>query len=362
MKKLALFFALVGTSVLMVSCGSQKVVEKTQPVETKTTETTTTVVQQETEKKIEEPKAIIYKDIADSRDPVIETSATLKDDTGIGFNYEGKNLVDNDFSTSWCGTKAGIGDWVSYSFKDPVQAKKMGVLLGFGRDESIYFQNNRVKELKAVFTDVDGKTSEKTFNFSDKYAMNFVDLADVKFKSVKFVISDIYKVNSNPDTCIAELDFWSDYVKNEDASAAMNYYNKYKESQSLRPKNIVSEILVSNNPPNKCGTPVKATSDFVDEKFGVALDAGATSYASAVINSYGKIGDKLTVKWYAGARTEMAPEWALVDTKNDVQVAADCSGKLYVNVSSDVPDWGVHRVEFFNGEKSVGSARFFLVQ
>jgi hypothetical protein len=353
MKKLALMFALVSASVLMISCGSQKVLEKTQPVESKTSTTTTTA---------NEPKAIVYKDISDVRDPVIETSATLKDDTGIGFNYEGKNVLDNDFSTSWCGTKAGIGDYISFNFKDPVQAGKMGILPGYGRDESIYFGNNRIKEMKAVFTDVDGKTSEKTFNLPDKYAMNFVDLADVKFKSVKLVVNDIYKASNDPDTCIAELDFWSDYVKNEDASAAMNYYNKYKESQALRPKNIVSKILFSNSAPNKCGTPVKATSDFVDEKFGVALDAGATSYASAVINNYGKIGDKLTVKWYAGARTEMAPEWTLVDTKSDIQVVADCSGKLYVNAASGVPDWGLYRVEFFNGEKSVGAASFFLAE
>ena len=176
MKKLALVLALVSASVLMISCSSKKVDEK---------------VQQETVKKTDESKAVVYKDVADVRNLELGASATLQDDTGVGFNYDSKNLMDNDFSTSWCGTKEGVGDKVRFYFNDPVEAKKIGILPGFGRDENIYFKNNRIKELKATFTDEDYKTITKTFNFPDKYQMNFMDLGDVKFRAVEFYIGDV---------------------------------------------------------------------------------------------------------------------------------------------------------------------------
>lgn len=361
MKKLVLVFTLASASFLISGCGSQKVAEKVKTVEMP-------VVQQETVKKKDEPKIVVYKNVADVRNLDLTTSATLQDDTGVGFNYEGKNLMDNDFSTSWCGTKKGIGDAIVYTFKEPVKAKKFGILPGFGRDEKIYFKNNRVKELGIVFTDVDGKMTDKLVSFPDKYQMDFVDLSDAKFQSVSFVVTDIYKGDESSDTCIAELDFWSDYVKNEDATAAMNYYNKYKEDEALRPKNIVSEVLISNNAPNECGTPVKSSSDFVYEngvsmdKYGMSLNVGDHVYASVVVNEFGKIGDKLTAKWYAGAKPDMPPGWTLVDTNKDVPVTEDCNGKLYLNVTSKKPFWGGYRIKFFNGEKEVGSANFSMAQ
>lgn len=378
MKKLALFSVLVLTSFFAISCGSQKVVEKTQPVETKTTTTTTAVVQQETEKKIEEPKAIIYKDIADSKDPVIETSATLKDDTGIGFNYEGQNVLDIDFSTAWCGTKEGVGDWISYSFKEPVQAEKLGILPGFGRDEKIYFKNNRVKELKAVFTDVDGKTSEKTFSFPDKYQMNFVDLADVKFKSVKFVVSDIYKVNSKPDTCIAELDFWSDYVKNEDATAAMNYYKKYKESEALRPYDFIGKIVFSDQEPDKCNNPRGFNKSERDgygylREDGTFIFFGTTIYVTAYVNDYGKEGDLVNVKTYRdvwGFDDENGPVpkgWQSEFHRSNIPVIKACDGKLYLNFEVDAigvtgTGLGKSKLELYSKGKLVGTEYFYISQ
>lgn len=352
MKKSFLIIALVSASVLMIACNSKNAEEKAPVVETKPSIVGKEVVTEKNEPK----KEIVYKDIAQVKDPVIETSSVLKDDSG--FNYEGKNVVDRDLSTSWCGAK-GIGDTVSFSFKDPVKASVVGMIPGFGANRSSYFENNRIKTLKIYFSieNEDGSSykSDWVYNLTDAYSMFFVDFGDQQFKDVKFEILDVYPGSKYQDTCISEVDFWSDFVKNKDANGAVDYYNK---------DNIVSEVLVSDVAPDKCGTPVTPSESFKDENFGIAITHRDNLNASAVINQYGKVGDKLTAKWYGtyGPLGSETLNWKLMDTQNDVPVVADCNGKLYAIASSLEPKLGPYRVEFFNGEKSVGSASFFMPQ
>lgn len=358
---------LVFASVLMIACSSQKVAEKMQQVETKSTVATK-----------DDSKAVVYKDISEVRDPMIEASATLKDDTGVGFNYEVKNLIDNDFSTSWCGTQAGVGDKVRFYFNDPVEAKKIGILPGFGRDESIYFKNNRIKELKATFTDEDYKTITKTFNFPDKYQMNFMDLGDVKFRAVEFYIGDVYRANKNSDTCIAELDFWSDYVKNEDATAAMNYYNKYKEDKALRPSDIVDKIVFSDQEPDKCNNPRGFNKSERDRygylrEDGTFIFFGTQIYVTAYVNDYGKEGDLVNVKTYRDVWDfdgENGPEskgWQSEFHQSDIPVVKACDGKLYLNFEVEamgVTGIGVgkSKLELYSKGKLVGTEYFYVTQ
>ncbi len=335
------------------------------------------------------PIEVDYQDITKLKDFYIETSSVLIDKTNIGFNYEGTNVNDNDFSTAWCAEKQ-LDESISFVFGSPVQAERVGIMPGFGRDEKIYFQNNRIKELRAIFTSPSGEESEKTFVLPDNYAMYFMELDGQKFISIKFVVEDVYKGSKYTDTCISELDFWSDYVKNEDADAAMNYYKQYKEKTALRPYDIVGEILLSDAKNDSCKNAVKSVG--VDNG-GYSYDVEDTPsfihdsvYVSGVINEYGKDDDEVDLKFYKALYdmnvTDEATggakflRWVLVDSSS-IKVSKTCDGKLYAHYKYSPFDilyadddyyWGEgsypleeHKVVFLKNGRMIASRKFYFM-
>ena len=352
MKKI---FALVFTFVLLLACNSSKPGGKVAAPGSS-----------ETAVKDVEVKKSESKDVSELTDYMITADSTLVDSTNIGFNYDSAMVADKDFSTAWCNAEGGSGGELVIDFSQLAKADVFGIVPGFGRDEKIYLQNNRVKELAVEFADDKGDfADQQVFTFPDEYKMHFVDLKGKEFSKIKFTVKDVYKGSKYKDTCISEIDFWSDYVGNKDLVAAMNYYNKYKKDFALEPFDIVGEVLVSDSKPNVCNTPIKADSDFFDDEF-VSLDAGDKVYVSAVINEYGEEGDKLNVKWYSGARPETllleSEKWFLMDSMQDVPVIVDCNGKLYAHVVSDEPKWGPFKVQFYNDKSLIGSAKFSMTQ
>ncbi len=353
-------FVLFFTSIFLLACNSNEPGEKVSVPESSGEATATKEVKDQALDEVKKPES---KDVSELSDYMITADSTLVDNTNIGFNYDAAMVADGDFSTAWCNAEGGSGGELVIDFSQLVKADVFGIVPGFGRDEKIYLQNNRVKELAVEFADDKGVfADQQIFTFSDEYKMHFVDLKGKEFSKIKFTVKDVYKGSKYKDTCISEIDFWSDYVGNEDSVAAMNYYNKYKKDFALEPFDIVGKILVSDNKPNVCNTPVKTNGDFYDDELGVGLDVGDKVYVSAVINEYGEEGDKLNVKWYAGARTELAPAWSLVDSMQNVPVIADCNGKLYAHVMSNEPDWGLHKVQFYSDKSLIGSAKFNLFE
>lgn len=359
-------------ALLFTACNSDKAVEDVKD-DTESTESET--VDNKEVKEEEKPEA---RDIVNEKNEfLVEADSVLVDDTNIGFNYEPAMVSDQDFSTSWCTKDGGAKGELIMTFQEFVKAEKVGIVPGFGRDDVIYFQNNRIKELEISFaTDAEFGNTQKV-SLPDEYKMHFIDLEGAEFNKVKFAIKDIYKGSKYKDTCIAEVDFWSDFVKSEDAAAAMNYYVKYKKDFALEPYDIIGKVVMTNNPADKCNNPGKMSGWKGEEEMATTEDGtyvfyNGDIYVSAYVNEYGKEGDVLEVKWYQ----------ELVDINNtdengfkhvgwdlkgmeEVSVVKSCDGKLYVHSDGEGitgPNLSGSKVDFYHKGKFVGGAKFAVTQ
>ena len=261
-------------------------------------------------------------------------------------------------------------------FQELVKADNIGIVPGFGRDETIYLQNNRVKELEISFATDGGFGDAKTVELADGYKMHFVDLDGAEFNKIKFTIKDIHKGSKYNDTCISEVDFWSDFVKSEDEEAAMNYYVKYKKDFALTPYDIIGKVVFSDAAEDKCQNPGKPQArngylTFTDE--GDYAFYGLPIYVSAYVNEYGKEGDEVTLKWYSeildfeGVGGDQGPKSIGWDLKGEEEekVVKSCDGKLFVHsegVGIAGPSLGSNKVEIYHRGKLVGKGEFALTQ
>lgn len=372
MKKVSLVLLMV---LIFTACNSDETVDEVKD-DTESTESET--VDNNEVKEEEKPEA---RDIVNEKNEfLVEADSVLVDDTNIGFNYEPAMVSDQDFSTSWCTKGGGAKGELIMTFQEFVKAEKVGIVPGFGRDDVIYFQNNRIKELEISFA-TDGDFGDaKTVELSDEYKMHFIDLEGAEFNKVKFEIKDIYKGSKYKDTCIAEVDFWSDFVKSEDAKAAMNYYVKYEKDFALEPYDIIGKVVFSDAPSDKCGSPGKLLGDegysFVAED-GSNVFSGLPIYVSAYVNEYGREGDLLDLKWYGevldfesepGEAGFKSLGWDLSGVQGGIPVVRSCDGKLYLHSNSENlasvtgPILGEYKVYFYNKGKLVGSGKFGLTQ
>ena len=288
-------------------------------------------------------------DIAEATDPQIEVSSVLLDKTAIGFNYEGEMVSDKDFSTAWCPSEAGVGSKISYVFNSPVKSSYFGLVPGFARDEAIYKQNNRIQSLALYFDDV----KWKDYELEDLYGMQFLEFGEEKsFKKITIEVTAVYAGSKYPDTCISEWDFWSDYVKNKDVGAALNYYNNYKKKDALKPYDIVGQITVSDIPPAACKEPEPASAD-VYEKDGVMVyPSYSFLYFTSYINQFGVADQNLDVELYYKGYDE---EWYLVDSSFEWPIVESCGGNLYQHIKVSIGLHSAYLLKIYNQGKLVGS-------
>ncbi|MBD3360797.1 hypothetical protein GF366_03280 [Candidatus Peregrinibacteria bacterium] len=367
MKKL-LFIFIIG--ILAAGCGieDERKADDLQKVDVEKEEKIVEKEKKEEKEEKIEKEAIEGKDILEVKNYVISTSSVLVDETNVGFNYEGEMVGDKDFSTAWCSGEGGTGDVLTMEFSEPVKASKLGIVPGFARDEKIYFQNNRIKKLKMVF---DGE--EEVFNLPDEYRMHFLNFCEeCTFQKVDFIVEEVYEGSKYDDTCIAEIDFWSDYVVNENEEAAMNYYKNYKEADALRPYDIVSSIMISDRSPDSCMEPRKT--EKYSEFEGVQVLNMGEIFVTAFVNQYGREGDEVNVKWYHvepaypdSPDYEEENEWVFLKSEKS-KVVESCDGNLYIHTNIypagevDVFPLGIYKVNFYHNGKFVGSGKFRISQ
>ncbi len=171
--------------------------------------------------------------LPDKSETTYSASSTLKDETDIGFDYSASKVADTDFSTAWTedATGGGVGEWVKITFATTAKLNRLGIVPGYCRAQDIYDANNRVKTLELEFSD--GTTVEKTL--TDSYQMHMIDFDTIETDYIKVTIKDTHKGSLYDDTCVSELDIWSEWVINDDPTVAMNYYVKYKKDSALYP-------------------------------------------------------------------------------------------------------------------------------
>lgn len=160
-------------------------------------------------------------------------SSTLTDTTGIGFDYSSYQVLDLDWSTSWCeaATDDGIGEWLQLDFTTPGTVSALGIVPGYARDVETYFDNNRISSLILEFSD--GSSVEKVLD--DVYGAQVLQFPAVTTDYIKIIVNDVYAGYIGYDTCIAEVDIWSDWVVSNDPDSAQLYYETYLKDYALYP-------------------------------------------------------------------------------------------------------------------------------
>lgn len=184
---------------------------------------------------VETPEELVLPDFESSRDTTTTSaSSELEDDTGWGFAYNSANVLDLDYSTAWCRSADDKEPTITLSFPEATSLGTVGIVPGFARDEDIYMENNRAQTIEVYG---DGNLID-VWNLSDDYSMHFFDLPEMGVETLSFTIADTYPGSKYDDSCIAEIDLWSDWVNTEDADAAYNYYREHKEAFALRPVSV----------------------------------------------------------------------------------------------------------------------------
>ena len=158
----------------------------------------------------------------------IEASSIIKADVINRFNYEPKNLFDNDLNTAWVEGVAGsgVGEWVEIQFEKDVQIEAVGIINGYTKNEAIFNANNRIRKIRldVVFRDywrgnsdlngektVDIDLSEKQFNELNRNVQApFISwLADYGMgravSKIRLTILEVARGAKYDDTCISEL-------------------------------------------------------------------------------------------------------------------------------------------------------------
>jgi hypothetical protein len=265
------FASLVFASLFFSACGG-KVQDEVPVVE---------VVEQETEA----PEVFEF-----SRETtVVSASSELADNSGYGFEYSASNVLDLDYSTAWCSVP-GVDPELSLTFPGPVELGTVGIVGGFARDEKIYFENNRIKTLE-IWPD-DRQMAAQIWNFEDRYAMQFFDLPKGEFQKLNLKITETYPGSKYADSCMAEIDFWSDYVKQKDSDAAYNYYQDHKANAAVRPVGVDSMHFFSlsglGQYSETCGDLYETPQDLTDFFRSPGL--------YAIFNEEAKEGDLIVMK------------------------------------------------------------------
>ncbi|MBQ0161932.1 MAG: hypothetical protein KBS84_02075 [Treponema sp.] len=156
--------------------------------------------------------------------------------------YSADYLFDNS-EKSWVeGEKgSGIGVTINIEFKDEIKLEEFAIKNGFG-DNSLYFENNRVRKLKAEFSG--GRSA--IIILEDNPGFQKVVLSNYTYtRFIKLTIEDVYRGTKYDDTAISEISFkpWTEIKHQEMNSSIMvahsdDFYNSFKEFTSKKGNSI----------------------------------------------------------------------------------------------------------------------------
>lgn len=121
-----------------------------------------------------------------------------------GEEYKADYLFDNS-EKSWVEGEKGSGKGVTIDiqFADEVYLKEFSIKNGFGKN-SLYFENNRVRKMKAEFS---GGRSAEIFLEDNPGFQKVVLSTGTYTRFVKLIIEDVYRGTKYDDTAISEISF-----------------------------------------------------------------------------------------------------------------------------------------------------------
>lgn len=148
------------------------------------------------------------------------------------YNYDIKNLFDNDLDSCWAEGQDGygIGDTIELRFDQGVYLMCVAAINGYIMNEDTYYDNARIKKLKVEFIDganenkyedivefedidynqIDRNYIYKTMQVIGNYGDGRLIQNDNTY--IKLTILDVYKGKKYQDTCISEMLIYGNYI------------------------------------------------------------------------------------------------------------------------------------------------------
>jgi hypothetical protein len=122
----------------------------------------------------------------------------------FGNSYGPENLFKGPASSAWVEGQQGngVGEWITVEFDGMRTVRSIIVRNGYQKSNEIFGKNNRVRQLRAVFSQ--GET--QTLMLQDRSGSESLTLPrPVKAYWVKFIIDDVWAGNKYTDTAITKL-------------------------------------------------------------------------------------------------------------------------------------------------------------
>lgn len=132
--------------------------------------------------------------------------------------YSTGNVIDHNEKTAWVEGKEGdgIGEWISFTFRKPLDIEELRIINGYTKSEAVYSANNRVKRFKIEVITDDDKMISDTFDMKDLTFKETIEQCGqriiknqsenkVVIKKITLTILDVFKGSKYEDTCISEF-------------------------------------------------------------------------------------------------------------------------------------------------------------
>ncbi|WP_158284392.1 caspase family protein [Bradyrhizobium sp. SUTN9-2] len=130
----------------------------------------------------------------------------------FGNSYGAANLFDASTGTAWVegASGNGVGEWITIEFETVRRVRSIHVQNGYQKSRDIFAKNNRVRQIRVLFS---GGESQ-TFVLDDKLSAQLLMLRPpVSAHWMQFIIDDVWAGNKYTDTAITKLLVNSDPVQ-----------------------------------------------------------------------------------------------------------------------------------------------------
>ena len=132
----------------------------------------------------------------------VYASSVLNDSS----SYKAENAIDGDPTTAWNeGVRGdGIGETITFKFDEKTKVKGAKIYNGYCKNETIYYKNNRLKEVTFIFDDSsESVTLDDSFDVEQK--VSFAKTHNTRKVTIR--IESVYKGRSFRDTCLSDISF-----------------------------------------------------------------------------------------------------------------------------------------------------------
>jgi hypothetical protein len=122
----------------------------------------------------------------------------------FGNSYGPENLFSGPASSAWVEGRQGngVGEWITVEFEGLRTVRSILARNGYQKSEDIFGKNNRVRHLRAMFS----QGESHTLTLQDRIGSETLTLPQpVKAYWVKFIIDDVWGSNKYTDTAMTKL-------------------------------------------------------------------------------------------------------------------------------------------------------------